>query len=308
MRPGHLRLPPANSLVAFEATARHLSFKDAARELKVTAAALSRQIRILEEDLGCRLFDRLHRAIRLTAEGKRLQQAVGAGLSGIAATVSELRAPVRDQQVTISSSSAFAFLWLLPRIAAFNLTRPEIDVRYVVSDAYLDVASGEDVDILIRYGSGQLPGYVGHKLFHDELIAACSPAYLKRRPPLKSPADLLGERLIHLENVDPIWEDWAAWFAQLGINDAPSSRGQLINNYIIAVQAAVDGIGIVLGWKYLLQNHLRQGLLVPAIDVSVPTTQAYHQMLSERRHASGNVDLLRRWIETEAAAMQGRPA
>jgi DNA-binding transcriptional LysR family regulator len=295
-------------LVAFEATARHLSFKDAARELKVTAAALSRQIRILEEDLGCRLFDRLHRAIRLTAEGKRLQQAVGAGLSGIAATVSELRAPVRDQQVTISSSSAFAFLWLLPRIAAFNLTRPEIDVRYVVSDAYLDVASGEDVDILIRYGSGQLPGYVGHKLFHDELIAACSPAYLKRRPPLKSPADLLGERLIHLENVDPIWEDWAAWFAQLGINDAPSSRGQLINNYIIAVQAAVDGIGIVLGWKYLLQNHLRQGLLVPAIDASVPTTQAYHQMLSERRHASGNVDLLRRWIETEAAAMQGRPA
>jgi len=306
MRPGHLRLPPANSLVAFEATARQLSFKEAARELKVTPAALSRQIRILEEDLGCRLFDRLHRAIRLTAEGKRLQQAVGSGLSGIAATVAELRAPARGQQVTISSSSAFAFLWLLPRIAAFNLARPEIDVRYVVSDAYIDIASGEDVDILIRYGSGQLPGYVGHKLFHDELIAVCSPAYLKRRPPLKSPADLLGERLIHLENVDPIWEDWTTWFNQLGVGDAPSTRGQLINNYIIAVQAAVDGIGIVLGWKYLLLNYLRQGLLVPAIDAAVPTTGAYYQMLSQRRGASANVDHLRRWIEKEAAVMQAK--
>lgn len=306
MRPGHLRLPPANSLVAFEATARQLSFKEAARELKVTPAALSRQIRILEEDLGCRLFDRLHRAIRLTAEGKRLQQAVGSGLSGIAATVAELRAPARGHQVTISSSSAFAFLWLLPRIAAFNLARPEIDVRYVVSDAYIDIASGEDVDILIRYGSGQLPGYVGHKLFHDELIAVCSPAYLKRRPPLQAPADLLGERLIHLENVDPIWEDWTTWFNQLGVADAPSTRGQLINNYIIAVQAAVDGIGIVLGWKYLLLNYLRQGLLVQAIEATVPTTQAYYQMLSQRRSASANVDHLRRWIEKEAAVMQGR--
>ena len=304
MRPGHLRLPPANSLVAFEATARHLSFKEAARELKVTPAALSRQIRILEEDLGCRLFDRLHRAIRLTPEGKRLQQAVGSGLSGIAAMVSELRSPNRGQQVTIGSSSAFAFLWLLPRIAAFNLARPEIDVRHVISDSFLDVASGEDVDILIRYGTGRLPGYVGHKLFDDELIAVCSPAYLKRRPPLQSPADLLNERLIHLENVDPIWEDWNSWFNHLGITEAPSTRGQLINNYIIAVQAAVDGIGIVLGWKRLLTNYLKQGLLVPAISAVVPTTGAYYQMLHERRNTGANVDHLRKWIEKEAAAIR----
>jgi len=304
MRPGHLRLPPANSLVAFEATARHLSFKEAARELKVTPAALSRQIRILEEDLGCRLFDRLHRAIRLTPEGKRLQQAVGAGLSGIAAMVSELRSPNRGQQVTIGSSSAFAFLWLLPRIAAFNLARPEIDVRHVISDSFHDVASGEDVDILIRYGSGRLPGYVGHKLFDDELIAVCSPAYLKRRPPLRAPVDLLNERLIHLENVDPTWEDWNSWFNHLGITEAPSTRGQLINNYIIAVQAAVDGIGIVLGWKRLLTNYLKQGLLVPAIGAVVPTTGAYYQMLHERRNTGANVDHLRKWIEKEAAAIR----
>ncbi len=107
MRTGLLRLPPANSLVAFEATARHLSFKHAARELRVTSAALSRQIRILEEDLGCRLFERLHRAIRLTAEGRRLQQTATAGLGAIAACVGELRAPARTEQVSIASSFAF---------------------------------------------------------------------------------------------------------------------------------------------------------------------------------------------------------
>src|SRR5215470_19652781 len=100
MRPGLLRLPPANSLVAFEATARHLSFKEAARELKVTSAALSRQIHILEENLGCRLFERLHRAIRLTAEGRRLQQPATAGRGAIAASGGALRAPARTEQVS----------------------------------------------------------------------------------------------------------------------------------------------------------------------------------------------------------------
>ena len=123
MRPGHLRLPPANSLVAFEATARQLSFKDAARELRVTPAALSRQIRILEEDLGCRLFDRLHRAIRLTPEGKRLQQAVGSGLSGIAAMVARTACAQSRPAGDHRSSSAFAFLWLMPRIARASTWR-----------------------------------------------------------------------------------------------------------------------------------------------------------------------------------------
>ncbi|MGH6960192.1 MAG: LysR family transcriptional regulator, partial [Dongiaceae bacterium] len=178
MRAGSLKLPPANSLVVFEATARHLSFKEAAKELKVTPAALSRQIRILEEDLRCRLFERLHRAIRLTPEGKRLQQAVAAGLGGIAACVGELRAPARSSQVTIGCTTAFALLWLLPRVARFNLARPDLDVRYVVSDTFHDVTTAAEVDILMRYGAGRWPGYVAHKLFEDALIAACSPGYL----------------------------------------------------------------------------------------------------------------------------------
>jgi DNA-binding transcriptional LysR family regulator len=301
MRAGALRLPPANSLVAFEATARHLSFRDAARELKVTPAALSRQVRILEQDLGCRLFERLHRAIRLTADGQRLKQAVTAGLGGIATCVGELRAAERGNQVTIGSTFAFAMLWLLPRLHKFTLSRPDIDLRYVVSDSFLDAAQA-DVDILVRYGAGQWPGYVSHKLFDDELIAVCSKSYLQRRSPPKRPADLLSERLIHMENVDPTWEDWRTWFTAHGIDAVNLPRGQRVNSYIIALQAAVDGLGIALGWRRLVENHLRQGLLVPAIEAATRSTGAYYQLLREGRPAAAQTDQLRRWIDKEAKA------
>jgi len=296
-----MRLPPPNSLVAFEATARHLSFKVAARELRVTPAALSRQIRILETDLGCRLFERLHRAIRLTPEGLRLQQAVASGLGSISACVASLRVSDRDNQVTVGSTFGFAMLWLLPRLQKFSLTRPDIDLRYVVSDSMLDTAQA-NVDVLIRYGNGAWSGYVAQKLFDDELIPVCSPDYQKRRSAMREAADLLHERLIHLENADPTWEDWTVWFNAQGLEAATLPRGQRVNSYIIALQAAVDGLGIALGWRRLVESHVRQGLLVPAIDAKVRSTGAYYQLLREGRITSPNIDSLCRWIGKEAAA------
>jgi DNA-binding transcriptional LysR family regulator len=298
MRTSLLRLPPPNSLVAFEATARHLSFKEAARELKVTAAALSRQIRILEEDLDCRLFERLHRAIRLTSEGRRLQQAVTAGLGGIAACVGELRAPARSQQVSIASSFAFATLWLMPRIGRFILEHPEIELRYVVRET-IGEDLPEDVDIRFRYGTGKWPGFTADKLYEDEILAVCSPSYLQRRPALRSPADLLGERLIHLENVDPRWEDWSTWFRALGIKHPPRKPAQRTNSYIVAVQAAVDGVGITLGWRRMIEGYLRQGVLVPVVDACVPTTNAYYQVYSNQRPLAPPAQALRDWLERE---------
>jgi len=298
MRTGLLRLPPANSLVAFEATARHLSFKDAARELRVTSAALSRQIRILEEDLGCRLFERLHRAIRLTGEGRRLQQAATAGLGAIAACVGELRAPARTEQVSIASSFAFATLWLMPRIGRFILEHPDIELRYVVLETIGDDVA-EDVDIRFRYGTGKWPGYTADKLYEDEILAICSPDYLKRRPGLRTPADLLGERLIHLENVDPRWEDWSTWFRALGVKYTPRKVGQRMNSYIVAVQAAIDGVGISLGWRRMIDGHLRQGLLVPVVDAAVPATNAYYQVYSNQRPLGPAAQALRDWLQGE---------
>lgn len=298
MRTGLLRLPPANSLVAFEATARHLSFKEAARELKVTSAALSRQIRILEEDLGCRLFERLHRAIRLTADGRRLHQAVDTGLGGIAACVGELRAPIRTEQVSIASSFAFATLWLMPRIGRFILEHPDIELRYVVVESLGDDLT-EDVDIRFRYGLGKWPGYTADKLYDDEILAVCSPDYLRRRPGLRAPSDLLGERLIHLENVDPRWEDWSTWFRALGIKQKPRKVRQRMNSYIVAVQAAIDGVGIALGWRRMIESYLRQGMLVPVVDAAVPSTNAYYQVYSSQRPLGAAAKALRDWLARE---------
>jgi len=299
MRTGSLRLPPANSLVAFEATARHLSFKDAARELRVTSAALSRQIRILEENLDCRLFERLHRAIRLTPEGWKLQQAVAAGLGGIAACVGELRAPAKTEQVSIASSFGFATLWLMPRIGRFILDHPDIELRYVVIETIGDDLA-EEVDIRFRYGTGKWPGYTADKLYEDEILAVCSPGYLRRRPGLRTPADLLNERLVHLENVDPRWEDWSTWFRALGVKRPPPKAGQRTNSYIVAVQAAIDGVGIALGWRRMIDSYLRQGLLVPAIDAAIPATNAYYQVYSSQRPLGPAAQALRDWLLRDA--------
>jgi DNA-binding transcriptional LysR family regulator len=298
MRTGLLKLPPANSLVAFEATARHLSFKDAARELKVTSAALSRQIRILEEDLGCRLFERLHRAIRLTAEGRRLQQAVAAGLGGIAACVGDLRTPAKTDQVSIASSFAFATLWLMPRIGRFILEHPDIELRYVVVETIGDDPT-EDVDIRFRYGTGKWPGYTAEKLYDDEILPVCSPAYLRRRPALRTPGDLLSERLIHLENVDPRWEDWPTWFRAVGVRHSPRRVGQRMNSYMVAVQAAIDGVGIALGWRRMIESYLCQGLLVPVVDAAMPATNAYYQVYSSQRPLGPAAKALRDWLRGE---------
>ena len=118
---------------------------------------------------------------------------------------------------------------------------------------------------------------------------------------MRLPADLLKERLVHLENADPTWEDWTVWFHAQGIEGPTLARGQRVNSYIIALQAAVDGLGIALGWRRLVESHLRQGLLVPAIDAKVQSTGAYYQMLREGRTTNANVDGLRRWIANEAS-------
>jgi DNA-binding transcriptional LysR family regulator len=212
--------------------------------------------------------------------------------------VGELRAPARTEQVGIASSFAFATLWLMPRIGRFILEHPDIELRYVVLETIGDNLA-EDVDIRFRYGTGKWPGYTADKLYEDEILAVCSPDYLKRRPGLRTPADLLGERLIQLENVDPRWEDWSTWFRALGVKYSPRRGGQRMNSYIVAVQAAIDGFGITLGWRRMIAGHLRQGLLVPVVDAAVPATNAYYQVYSNPRPLGPAAQALRDWLQGE---------
>jgi LysR family glycine cleavage system transcriptional activator len=296
------QMPPANSLVAFEAAARHQSITLAAAELNVTCAAVSRQVRKLEAYLGCALFERLHRRLRLTPQGAMLQRALTEGLGAIGLACRDLATGTDARQVTVGSTIAFASLWLMPRIPSFSAANPDVGLRYVVADTLVDRLDDE-LDLVVLYGHGHWPGYVATLLFGDEIIPVCSPAYRAERPGLARPADLLGERLIHVESENRTWETWPIWFAKMGVTEPAHGRAERFNNYMMALQAAVESHGVVLGWRRLIAEHLARGMLVPAVPGGIPAAGGYYQLLPMNRPASAPTRLLRDWIAREAAAM-----
>jgi DNA-binding transcriptional LysR family regulator len=294
-------LPPANSLVAFEAAARHLSIKLAAQELKVTPAAVSRHVSNLEQHLGCRLFERLHRRVRLTPQGQSFYRSVADGLSTIAGAARQIAAEGEPMQVTVGSTLGFASLWLMPRIPAFTAAHPEIALRYVVSNTLTERQDAE-LDLLVLYGRGRWPGYQATLLFDDELIAVASPTYLREHPELRRPADLSAARLIHLESENRDWETWPIWFQRVGIGGPPPRGGERFNDYVMAIQAAIEGHGVLLGWRRLLRDHLGRGALMQAVPAAVPAQGGYFQLVRADRPVSPATRLLQDWIAAAAAA------
>src|SRR5262249_3922328 len=176
------RLPPANSLVVFEAAARYLNFTRAAKELGVTQAAVSRQMQLLEEHLGTVLFQRSPRSLKLTPAGLRLHKAVTMGLEPIAGTAVELRRSGPQADLTVSTSVTFASYWLMSRVAKFRAAHPEIELKLVASAPVGDLASA-GVDLAVRYGSGRWPGVRTVRLMDNEIFPVCAPGHRPPRPP-----------------------------------------------------------------------------------------------------------------------------
>jgi LysR family glycine cleavage system transcriptional activator len=209
------RLPPANSLVVFEAAARHLNFTRAAKELGVTQAAVSRQMQLLEDHLGTAMFQRTPRHLKLTPAGQRLYKAVTMGLEHIAGTAVELRRIGPEADLTVSSSVTFASYWLMHRVAKFRAAHPEIELKLVASAPVSDLASA-GVDLAVRYGSGRWPGVRTARLMDNEIFAVCAPGY-RAATSLSQPADLLDEVLLHLAEYDRNWVTWDAWLKSFGV-------------------------------------------------------------------------------------------
>jgi LysR family glycine cleavage system transcriptional activator len=206
------RLPPLNALRAFEAAARLMSFSRAADELAVTPAAVSHQIRALEEDLGTRLFRRLNRALELTDSGRLLLPDLAEAFGRIQAGVGRLRRHNATGTLTVTTSPSFAAKWLVLRLHRFAERHPEIDVRVTASDTVVDLASG-DVDIAIRYGAGRYPGLEVELLLENEVFPVCSPALPTGDPPLRTAEDLRRHALLHdiTVEIDPLVPTWSMW-------------------------------------------------------------------------------------------------
>ncbi len=300
MRTLRQRLPSPNSLVAFEAAARLLSFTAAADELNVTQGAVSRQVHQLERFLGLALFARGHRSIHLTTEGRRLQQAVTLGLEHIAGAVSEIRTNRSAPEVTVATTLAFASMWLMPHLPTFRRLHPEYEVRVLAADAEPDFAR-DGMDIAIRYGDGRWAGSRTAFLFDERIYPVCSPGYLNGRH-LHDLRSLLDETLLHLDGDGWRWTTWADWFKAKGVNGLTARRGLRLNNYPLMIQAAKAGQGIGLGWHHLIHDDLRLGSLVCPLDEVVTTDQATYLAWPEHIVPTPAVEAFCAWIVEEARA------
>jgi LysR family glycine cleavage system transcriptional activator len=250
------RLPPLTQLRAFEAAARHRSFKRAAQELSVTPAAISHQVRELEAGIGVPLFERRTREVVPTAWALRLYPVLRDGFDAFADALQAL-APGQSRAVTLTTTPAFATQCLLPRLPELQRLHPGIELRLHASDRALDLAV-DDVDLAVRYGDGPFPGHEAMRFADDRLLPVASPALA-----LRVPRDLARHRLIHFEWLRdagdrPTWRDW---LRAAGLEHDDASRGLRFSEVAHAVQAAVAGQGVALLNKVLVADAVARGVL-----------------------------------------------
>ncbi|WP_439859300.1 LysR substrate-binding domain-containing protein [Pseudomonas sp. MBLB4136] len=296
-------LPPLNSLVAFEAAARHLSFTLAAQELNVTQGAISRQVRLLEDYLGKTLFERTTRAIHLTPTGGQYYETVRESLQQLAHATGQIRHWHGAQQVTVVTSTAMASLWLLPKVAEFQRDNEEIDLRIIAYDHVKDF-SRLDCDLALYYCRTPPKDMQVTPLFSEEVFPVCSPGYLAKQPDLKELQQLAGCTWLWLEDPQRDWIGWGEWFQRLG-QPMPKPRHRInINSYSMLIQTALSGQGIALAWSNLIDNHLQTGALVRPIDDALHTDAQFCLLEPLGRGASRqSVKRFRAWLMQQVAQM-----
>jgi LysR family glycine cleavage system transcriptional activator len=282
-------LPPLAAIRAFEAAARHESFTKAAEELGMTQAAVSYQVKLLEDRLGEPLFRRLPRKVELSEAGKRLAPAVTDAFQRLSAAFNAMRE--NEGVLAITAVHTFATNWLVPRLGRFQQAHPEIAVRIEISTRNVDFTR-EDFDIGIRGGRGEWPGVKAHKLVDIEFTPLCSPDFLARHP-LRRPEDLL-----HVPQVDAHDEWWSLWFAAAGIEN-PSRRERSsvsLDVQTLVGAAAVAGQGVAMLTPLFFRADLAAGRLVRPFPLAAVDGTAYWVVHAEQRHATPKIRAFRQWI------------
>lgn len=294
-----MSLPPLNALRAFEAASRHLSFRKAAEELNVTPAAVSQQIRLLEDRLDCRLFHRLTRSISLTQEGVRLAPAVADAFARISVALAELRRVSAGSPLTVSVMPSFAVKWLIPKLSRFRALHPEIDVRIAAEDRRADFVT-DDVDIAVRFGAGNYPGLNAELFLGDDIFPVCSPALLRDIPAPTCPEELLRLPLLH-DRRPAAGEDWTSWLSALGVQLPVPAGGTTFSQQDMVLQAAMDSQGVALTRTQLVVDDLKAGRLVKPLKDKVRASQSYYLVCLAESLEMPKVAAFRAWMLAEAA-------
>lgn len=293
-------VPSLSALATFEAAARLCSFTRAAAELGVTQAAVSRQIRRLEEDLNRPLFVRSHRRVELTTEGERLSAVVSEAFGRVARTVEAIRHSAVDDVVTVGATLAFAHFWLVPRLPAFRAAHPHVRLRMISEDSSFDLREGR-LDVIVRYGRPPFSDAISIANMEDEVFPVCSPRLQETIQGAVEPERIFALPLIDLEWREPAWLSWSRWAALAGLGEVPVRSRLRFNHYTDAVYVAINGEGALLGWRRLIAGFLGDGRLLRLGDRAAVPAECYHVLLPRSPKPSDSVALFTRWMTDQMA-------
>ncbi len=302
--PTHL---PLNALRVFEAAARHLSFRQAAEELNVTPAAVSQQIKSLEDLLDVKLFHRLHRGLALTEAGQAGLDPLRDGFAQLQEGVRLLRGAEDRSGLNVWMAPSFASRWLLPRLDSFIEAHPHIELWINASEELIDSESSrldfneelmlaEGIDVGVRFGRGHYPGCRVDKLMQADVTPVCSPRLLARTDkPLDKPEDLAHHVLLHDGTPYEGRPGWDSWFDAAGVTGVDTQRGVHFNSLQLALAAASDGQGVALSIRQLAEDDIEAGLLVMPFDEVVETERSYYIISREDTANKPPVVAFREW-------------
>ena len=294
------QLPPLNAVRAFEAAARHLSFARAAEELHVTPAAISQQVKLLEEHLGVALFVR-GKKLTLGDAAQTLLPQISEALDQIERAMLKARPNTQNNTLVISAPPAFASRWLVPRLEDFQTQHPGIELRLHATKRPVNFQV-EDVDVAIRFGAGNYTGLSTERLMPEALIPVATPALAAT---IDTPDDLAHCNLLeddwHIEN--GMFPDWITWLTTLGVSATPS-RIRHFGDASLVIQAAVSGLGVALCWHSLVTDDLKTGRLVHLLNQSIPSTLGYDLVIPQNRLALDKVLTFRNWLREQTVQSQ----
>ncbi|TDW25683.1 LysR family glycine cleavage system transcriptional activator [Rhizobium azibense] len=291
------KLPPLTTLPAFDAAARHLSFTKAAGELNVTHGAISRAVRNLEEVLGLRLFERGTRSVRLTPEGAAYSAEIAAALDRVGIATMAATASRSTGVLNVSTSDGFAGRWLVPRLHKFHRANTGIDVRLSTSGTLSDFIR-DGIDLAIRYGDGNYEKVVSELLMEEDVSPVCSPELLNGSHPLRGPEDLKYHRLIH----DNFRIGWQTWLQAAGLYGIDHTAGVKFESAAYAVEAAVQGEGVLLGRSALVAADIAADRLIRPFDVALKSRWSYYVVYPEGALRHRKVRAFRDWLFSEVRA------
>lgn len=286
-------LPSLTALAAFEASARHKSFKLAAAELNVTPGAVSRQIKSLEEELSTSLFIRRQQGVELTNDAEDLYAVISNGFGRASEVVQRIKSGSHVNKVTLACTTAFATMWLMPRMGDFWRRYPDVLVDHLILDNTRDFRRAE-VDLRIRYGTGAWPDETAVKLFDEEIYPVCGAGFAQKH------ADCLPSKiptlpLLHVDWLDPNWVDWDEMLRRANIAHGPL-YGRRFSNFAVTLQACQENQGIAIGWDRLIRQFLDNGSLFPLTKLRMSAPGSYYMTWNDNREPTIASDTLRKWL------------